>query len=75
MKYRVNLLHIEDLIAELREKYTIVIVPHNMQQAARVWQRTAFFHEGEIVEVGRTEEIFTHPGKEHTQDYVNGRYG
>ena len=67
--------HIEELIDELRENYPIVIVTHNMQQAARVSQRTAFFHLGEMVEVGDTEEIFTTPRDERTQGYITGRYG
>jgi phosphate transport system ATP-binding protein len=67
--------HIEELIDELRENYTIVIVTHNMQQAARVSQRTAFFHLGEMVEVGDTEGIFTNPRDERTQGYITGRYG
>jgi phosphate transport system ATP-binding protein len=67
--------HIEELIDELRENFTIVIVTHNMQQAARVSQRTAFFHLGELVEFGDTEEIFTSPQDERTQGYITGRYG
>ncbi|QJE74878.1 phosphate ABC transporter ATP-binding protein [Aerophototrophica crusticola] len=67
--------HIEELIDELRENFTIVIVTHNMQQAARVSQRTAFFHLGDLVEVGNTEEIFTNPRDERTQGYITGRYG
>jgi phosphate transport system ATP-binding protein len=67
--------HVEELIDELRENYTIVIVTHNMQQAARVSQRTAFFHLGDMVEVGDTEEIFTNPRDERTQGYITGRYG
>ncbi len=67
--------HIEELIDELREAFTIVIVTHNMQQAARVSQRTAFFHLGDLVEVGNTEEIFTNPRDERTQGYITGRYG
>ncbi|HYE48247.1 MAG TPA: phosphate ABC transporter ATP-binding protein PstB [Azospirillaceae bacterium] len=67
--------HIEELIDELRENFTIVIVTHNMQQAARVSQRTAFFHLGDLVEVGDTEEIFTNPRDERTQGYITGRYG
>ena len=66
---------IEELIHELRQKYTIVIVTHNMQQAARVSQRTAFFHLGEIVEVGETGTIFTNPTDTRTQDYITGRFG
>ena len=67
--------HIEELIDELREKYTIVIVTHNMQQAARVSQKTAFFHLGFLVECNSTEEIFTSPQDERTQGYITGRYG
>ena len=66
---------IEELIDELRENFTIVIVTHNMQQAARVSQRTAFFHLGLLVEVGSTEEIFTNPRDARTQGYITGRYG
>ena len=67
--------HIEELIDELRENYTIVIVTHNMQQAARVSQKTAFFHLGDMVECDDTEEIFTNPRDERTQGYITGRYG
>jgi phosphate transport system ATP-binding protein len=66
---------IEDLIHELREKYTIVIVTHSMQQAARVSQKTAFFHLGVLVEYGETEQIFTNPDDERTQGYITGRFG
>ena len=66
---------IEELIHELRGKYAIVIVTHNMQQAARVSQRTAFFHLGNLVEYGKTSDIFTNPNKERTKDYITGRYG
>jgi phosphate transport system ATP-binding protein len=66
---------IEELIDELRENFTIVIVTHNMQQAARVSQRTAFFHLGHLVEVGDTERIFTNPRQARTQDYITGRFG
>ena len=66
---------VEELIDELKEDYTIVIVTHNMQQAARVSQYTAFFHLGEIVEFGLTEKIFTNPGEKRTQDYITGRFG
>ncbi|MEL0114647.1 MAG: phosphate ABC transporter ATP-binding protein, partial [Rickettsiales bacterium] len=66
---------IEELIDELRRNFTIVIVTHSMQQAARVSQRTAFFHLGSIVEVGDTEEIFTNPREQRTQDYITGRFG
>jgi len=66
---------IEELILELRGNYAIVIVTHNMQQAARVSQRTAFFHLGKLVEQGPTTEIFTNPREERTKDYITGRYG
>jgi len=66
---------IEELIHELRGRYAIAIVTHNMQQAARVSQRTAFFHLGELVEYGKTSEIFTNPRERRTQDYITGRYG
>ncbi|MGP1281430.1 MAG: phosphate ABC transporter ATP-binding protein PstB [Parasphingopyxis sp.] len=66
---------IEELIHELRGKYAIVIVTHNMQQAARVSQRTAFFHLGNLVEYGETSELFTNPHQERTKDYITGRYG
>ena len=66
---------IEELIDELQGNYAIVIVTHSMQQAARVSQRTAFFHLGEMVEYGPTEEIFTNPLEERTKDYITGRYG
>ena len=66
---------IEELIHELRGRYAIAIVTHNMQQAARVSQRTAFFHLGELIEYGKTSEIFTNPVEQRTQDYITGRYG
>jgi phosphate transport system ATP-binding protein len=66
---------VEELIDELRENYTIVIVTHSMQQAARVSQRTAFFHLGKLIEVGGTEEIFTNPRESLTQGYITGRFG
>lgn len=66
---------IEDLMAELCEQFTIVIVTHSMQQAARVSQRTAFFHLGELVEVGNTGDIFSNPAEQRTQDYITGRFG
>ncbi|HXK21495.1 MAG TPA: phosphate ABC transporter ATP-binding protein PstB [Myxococcota bacterium] len=66
---------IEELIDELRGRYAIAIVTHNMQQAARVSQRTAFFHLGVLVEYGRTEDIFTNPRVQRTSDYITGRYG
>ena len=66
---------VEELIDELRENYTIVIVTHSMQQAARVSQRTAMFHLGNLVEVGDTDVMFTNPSDPKTQDYITGRYG
>ena len=66
---------VEELIHELREEFTIVIVTHNMQQAARVSQRTAFFHLGELVELGKTSDIFTNPHEQRTKDYITGRFG
>ncbi len=66
---------IEELIEELRGRYAIVIVTHNMQQAARVSQKTAFFHLGDLIEYGPTAEIFTTPRQEKTKDYITGRYG
>jgi phosphate transport system ATP-binding protein len=66
---------IENLIDELREQYTIAIVTHSMQQAARVSQRTAYFHLGDLIEVGPTEQIFSAPTHKLTQDYITGRFG
>jgi phosphate transport system ATP-binding protein len=66
---------IEELIRHLRDQYTIVIVTHNMQQAARVSDRTAFFYNGKLVEMERTERIFTNPTNRETEDYVSGRFG
>lgn len=66
---------IEDLLFELREKYTIVIVTHNMQQAARVSQFTAFLENGVLVEYGDTQEVFTRPTNKRTEEYVTGRFG
>ena len=66
---------IEELIHELRQRFTIVIVTHNMQQAARVSQNTAFFHLGELIEFGNTSDIFTNPREQRTRDYITGRFG
>ena len=66
---------VEDLIDELREQFTICIVTHSMQQAARVSQRTAYFHLGDLIEVGDTDQIFTRPQHELTEDYITGRFG
>ncbi len=66
---------IEELIFELREQYTIVIVTHNMQQAARISDHTAFFYLGELIEFGETDQIFTRPKLKKTEDYITGRFG
>jgi phosphate transport system ATP-binding protein len=66
---------IEELIHELKEKYTVVIVTHNMQQAARVSDYTAFLYLGKLVEFGRTDKLFTNPEKQETEDYITGRFG
>lgn len=66
---------IEDLIFDLRKQYTIVIVTHNMQQAARVSQFTAFFYQGRLIEVGETQQLFTKPQEKQTEDYITGRFG
>ena len=71
----VSTLKIEDLIYELKKEYTIVIVTHNMQQAARVSDKTAFFYLGELIEYENTRKMFTNPGKEATQNYITGRFG
>ena len=66
---------VEDLINELGQDYTIAIVTHSMQQAARVSQRTAYFHLGDLLEVGPTDQIFTNPIHPLTEDYITGRFG
>ena len=66
---------IEDLVHELKEKYTVIIVTHNMQQAARISDKTAFFYQGYVVEFDNTETIFSNPANERTQDYISGRFG
>jgi phosphate transport system ATP-binding protein len=66
---------IEDLIVRLKEKYTIIIVTHNMQQAARISDYTAFFYLGELIEYDKTKNIFTNPEKKQTEDYITGRFG
>ena len=66
---------IEELIDELRENYSIVIVTHSMQQAARVSQRTAYFHLGDLLEANNTRELFTNPLHKLTEDYITGRFG
>ncbi len=71
----ISTLKIEELINELKDQYTIVIVTHNMQQAARVSDYTAFMYMGELIEFGETSELFTNPAKKQTEDYITGRYG
>ncbi|RMH71243.1 MAG: phosphate ABC transporter ATP-binding protein [Gemmatimonadetes bacterium] len=66
---------VEDLITELKERYTVVIVTHNMQQAARISDYTAFLYLGELIEYDETEKIFTRPSRQQTQDYITGRFG
>ena len=66
---------IEDLAAELKKNYTIVMVTHNMQQAARISDKTAFFLLGEVIEFGQTEQIFSMPKNKKTEDYITGRFG
>tara|TARA_B100001540_G_scaffold312893_1_gene334787 strand:- start:1461 stop:2228 length:768 start_codon:yes stop_codon:yes gene_type:complete len=66
---------VEELMQELKKNYTIIVVTHNMQQAARVSEKTAFFHLGHLIEFGNTEEIFTSPNEIKTQDYITGRFG
>ncbi len=71
----ISTLHIEELVLELKEKYTIVMVTHNMQQAVRVSDYTAFFLLGELVEFGKTDDIFSQPKDKRTEDYITGRFG
>jgi phosphate transport system ATP-binding protein len=71
----ISTLKIEELIYELKDKYTIVIVTHNMQQAARVSDYTAFMYMGDLIEYGSTNDVFTNPTKKQTEDYITGRYG
>jgi phosphate transport system ATP-binding protein len=66
---------IEDLALELKKKYTIVMVTHNMQQATRISDKTAFFLLGEIIEMDETEKLFANPGDKRTEDYITGRFG
>ena len=68
-------LRIEELMSELRRQYTIVLVTHNMYQASRVSQRTGFFLQGELIEMGPTEQIFERPADSRTDDYIRGRFG
>jgi phosphate transport system ATP-binding protein len=71
----ISTLKVEELIHELKQQYTIIMVTHNMQQAARVSDKTAFMYLGEMVEYGDTDSIFTNPSKKQTEDYITGRYG
>jgi phosphate transport system ATP-binding protein len=71
----ISTLKVEELINELKQHYTIVIVTHNMQQAARVSDRTALMYLGEMIEYGDTDQVFTNPVKKRTEDYITGRYG
>ncbi len=71
----ISTLKVEELINELKEQYTIIIVTHNMQQAARVSDRTAFMYLGEMIEYGETDQVFTNPQFKQTEDYITGRYG
>jgi phosphate transport system ATP-binding protein len=71
----ISTLKVEELIHDLKQRYTIIIVTHNMQQAARVSDRTAFMYLGELVEYGDTDQIFTNPSEKQTEDYITGRYG
>ena len=71
----ISTLKIEELMETLKKKYTVVIVTHNMQQAARISDKTAFFLLGEVVEYGETEQIFSMPKDKRTEDYITGRFG
>ncbi len=71
----ISTLKVEELISELKREYTIIIVTHNMQQAARVSDRTAFMYLGELIEYGDTDQVFTNPRVKRTEDYITGRYG
>ena len=71
----ISTLKIEDLAEELKDKYTIIIVTHNMQQASRISDKTAFFLHGEVVEYGETSQIFNNPKEQKTEDYITGRFG
>ena len=71
----ISTMKIEDLALELKENYTIVIVTHNMQQAARISDKTAFFLLGDLIEYNKTKEIFSNPRNKKTEDYISGRFG
>ncbi|MDN5710587.1 MAG: phosphate ABC transporter ATP-binding protein, partial [Planococcus sp. (in: firmicutes)] len=71
----ISTLKIEELVQELKEQYSIIIVTHNMQQAARISDKTAFFLNGEVIEYDRTDTIFSNPADKRTEDYISGRFG
>src|SRR5690606_28009964 len=71
----ISTLKVEELITDLKSRYTIVIVTHNMQQAARVSDTTAFMYMGDLIEIGETDRLFTKPQHKQTEDYITGRYG
>ena len=71
----ISTLKIEELVQELKERYTIVMVTHNMQQAARVSDQTAFFLNGEVIEMDGTDQLFSNPREQRTEDYISGRFG
>ena len=71
----ISTLKVEELIHDLKQQYTIIIVTHNMQQAARVSDKTAFMYLGELIEYDNTDTIFTNPSEKRTEDYITGRYG
>ena len=71
----ISTLKVEELIHDLKQRYTIIIVTHNMQQAARVSDKTAFMYLGELIEYDDTDTIFTNPAEKRTEDYITGRYG
>ncbi len=71
----ISTLKIEDLVAELKKKYTIIIVTHNMQQASRISDKTAFFLTGDVIEYGQTQQVFNAPKEKKTEEYITGRFG
>ena len=71
----ISTLKVEELVQELKEKFSIIIVTHNMQQAARISDKTAFFLNGEVIEYDKTDKIFSNPSDKRTEDYITGRFG
>ena len=71
----ISTLKIEDLVAELKKKYTIIIVTHNLQQASRISDKTAFFLTGDVIEYGQTQQVFNAPKEKKTEEYITGRFG